>query len=253
LRQVNAYLKNPYPTRRPGALATALAIVLATLLAIPAVGIAGSGGGGIGPSGNKQTQRANGTVSSTAGGMTITTHASGFDGRTMNFVGSTGHRDAGKKVVIERSSTRTGGRWIKTTTARVASNGSFDATWNADKAGPFAIRAVLHRSRRPRAASGWPTVNVILYKMSVATIYGPGFWGNSTACGRKLRHKTLGVANRTLPCGTKVSIYYGGRSIVVPVIDRGPYANGANWDLTEATAKALHMPGTETVGSARLS
>ena len=87
-------------------------------------------------------------------------------------------------------------------------------------------------------------MNVIVYRLSIATIYGPGLWGHKTACGETLRHRTLGVANRTMPCGTKVSIYYKGRSIVVPVIDRGPYANGARWDITMAAARALRMPGT---------
>jgi rare lipoprotein A len=231
----------------------ALAAALAGLLAVPAVGwAAGSGGSGIGPSGDKQAQSANGTVSSTVHGVTITTHASGFDNQTMKFVGSVSRRHVGQKVVIERDG-RQAGNWVTTATATVARNGSFEATWNATQTGPFAIRAVLPGARAANAASTWPTVNVIVYRPGLATIYGPGFWGNRTACGETLRHKTLGVANRTLPCGTKVSIYYGGRSIVVPVIDRGPYANGAKWDITMATAKALQMPGTETVGSARLS
>jgi hypothetical protein len=38
----------------------------------------------------------------------------------------------------------------------------------------------------------------------------------------------------------------------VPVIDRGPYANGADWDLTEATDKALGIPGTATIGAVSL-
>lgn len=231
----------------------ALATVLAGLLALPAVSFAsGSGGGGVGPSGNKQAQPANGTVTSTLNGVTITTHQSGFDGQTMKFTGSVNRKHAGKKVVIERHG-RQSGNWVDTATATVASNGSFHATWNASQTGPFTIRAVLNGGRSADTTSAWPTVSVIVYRMGVATLYGPGFWGHTTACGEKLRHKTLGVANRTLPCGTKVSIYWGGSSIVVPVIDRGPYANGAKWDLTMATAKALHMPGTETVGSARVS
>jgi hypothetical protein len=227
------------------------------MLAIPAVGMAASGGGsggsGIGPSGNQETQRANGTVSSTVNGMTVTTHASGFDGRTMKFVGSVSRRHAGQKIVIERDGRQSGQSWVKTATATVGSNGSFEAVWHANQAGPFTIRAVLQGARAANAASTWPTVNVIVYRLSIATIYGPGLWGHKTACGETLRHRTLGVANRTMPCGTKVSIYYRGRSIVVPVIDRGPYANGARWDITMAAAKALRMPGTETVGGARLS
>ncbi len=68
----------------------------------------------------------------------------------------------------------------------------------------------------------------------------------------QLRRDTVGVANRSLPCGTLVAIYYGGRTMVVPVIDRGPYANGADWDLTEATGRALGIAGTATVGAVSL-
>jgi rare lipoprotein A (peptidoglycan hydrolase) len=57
------------------------------------------------------------------------------------------------------------------------------------------------------------------------------------------------VANRKLPCGTPVTLYYHGRTIVVPVIDRGPYANHANWDLTMATGAALGIQETETIGA----
>ena len=72
-----------------------------------------------------------------------------------------------------------------------------------------------------------------------ATWYGPGFYGNRTACGKVLRTTTIGVANKTLPCGTKVTLAYHGHSVVAKVIDRGPYAKGYSFDLTGATAEAL--------------
>ena len=92
-------------------------------------------------------------------------------------------------------------------------------------------------------------LTIVVYRTALATQYGPGFYGSRTACGERLRRATLGVANRTLTCGTPVAIYYRGRTIVVPVIDRGPYANGADWDLTEATGRALGIPGTATIGA----
>jgi rare lipoprotein A (peptidoglycan hydrolase) len=49
-----------------------------------------------------------------------------------------------------------------------------------------------------------------------------------------------------------VALYYQGRTMVVPVIDRGPYANNADWDLTDATARALGIDGTATVGAVSL-
>lgn len=76
-----------------------------------------------------------------------------------------------------------------------------------------------------------------------ATWYGPGLYGNGTACGRTLRPGTVGVAHRTLPCGTVVKFNYRGRTLVTRVIDRGPYTAGNDFDLTNGARLALHFPG----------
>jgi hypothetical protein len=73
---------------------------------------------------------------------------------------------------------------------------------------------------------------------SVFTDYGLGL-----ACGGVLGRNQLGVAHKTAPCGTLITFTYGGRSLTVPVIDRGPYIAGREWDLTGATAAALGFPG----------
>ena len=44
-----------------------------------------------------------------------------------------------------------------------------------------------------------------------------------------------------------MAILYQGRTITVPVIDRGPYGS-ADWDLTEETADRLRFEGTDTIG-----
>lgn len=74
----------------------------------------------------------------------------------------------------------------------------------------------------------------------LSTWYGPGFWGNQTGCGRTLRRRTWGVAHRTLPCGKLVWLRFHGRSIAVPVIDRGPFG-GASFDVSERTARYLRF------------
>jgi rare lipoprotein A (peptidoglycan hydrolase) len=56
-----------------------------------------------------------------------------------------------------------------------------------------------------------------------ASWYGPGLWGRKTACGKTLRPHTLGVAHKTLPCGTTVKFLYRGHVLITQVIDRGPY------------------------------
>lgn len=80
-----------------------------------------------------------------------------------------------------------------------------------------------------------------------ATWYGPGFYGNQTACGQTLRLGTVGVAHRSLPCGTRVKFVYGGRQLVTRVIDRGPYSPGHSWDLTNGARQALGFDGSGRV------
>jgi rare lipoprotein A len=90
------------------------------------------------------------------------------------------------------------------------------------------------------------------YRRVKATWYGPGLYGNRLACGGRLRTRTLGVAHKSLPCGTKVALRYRGHTVVVPVIDRGPYARGVSYDLTEATARQLGMTQTARLSAAPL-
>jgi rare lipoprotein A (peptidoglycan hydrolase) len=82
------------------------------------------------------------------------------------------------------------------------------------------------------------------FRVAGASWYGgTGMWGRQTACGQTLRPSTIGVANKTLPCGTPVKFVWHGHAIVAPVIDRGPYIKGRAWDLTAAAAEALAFEG----------
>ena len=87
-----------------------------------------------------------------------------------------------------------------------------------------------------------------VYRLAGASWYGGG---GSLACGGYLTSWTLGVANKTLPCGTYVTLRYGGRSVRVPVVDRGPFVPGRDFDLTEATKRALGFEGVGQVWSSR--
>lgn len=84
-------------------------------------------------------------------------------------------------------------------------------------------------------------------KSAGATWYGPTLYGNQTACGQTLRPSTIGVAHKTLPCGTTVKFVYGGRVLVTKVIDRGPYSKGNAWDLTNGAREALEFEGVDKV------
>jgi rare lipoprotein A len=88
-----------------------------------------------------------------------------------------------------------------------------------------------------------------IHKTAIATWFGPGFYGQRTACGQTLTPTVIGVANRTLPCGTLIKVTYNGHSITVPVLDRGPYSNGADWDLTAGAAQALNVSETVRVAT----
>ena len=80
-----------------------------------------------------------------------------------------------------------------------------------------------------------------------ASWYGPGLWGNKTACGQTLRPQTMGVAHKTLACGTSVKFVYQGKVVITQVIDRGPYIHGRVWDFTKAVSDALDFEGVGRV------
>ncbi|WP_249009176.1 septal ring lytic transglycosylase RlpA family protein [Conexibacter sp. DBS9H8] len=148
------------------------------------------------------------------------------------------------------------GPWQTVTETATGPGGHFRAAWRASRSGALAVRAAIIGSPGSVTAAenggASPDLAVTVYRPAVATIYGPGFYGHRTACGQTLAPNTLGVASRTLACGTRIVIAFRGRSITVPVIDRGPYSHGASLDLTMATARALNDTETETVGAAVL-
>ena len=156
--------------------------------------------------------------------------------------------DAGDTVEIDQLGTGGNATWVPVATTTAQSGGSFAATWRPSHSGQMTLRATI-TGAQALSATAAPSVSVTVYRRSTATLYGPGFYGHRTACGQRLRRWTVGVANRTLPCGTPIQIYYKGLVITVPVIDRGPYAHGVNWDLTMATGRALGMLGTAVIGA----
>lgn len=151
---------------------------------------------------------------------------------------------ASRSVAIQR---RVDGSWRSIGTAYVR-DGRYALRITARRTGYRPIRAVfrgdeLNTPKKKRSG-------MRVYAKALATWYGPGFYGNRTACGRRLTTETLGVAHRWMPCGTKVAVLYGGRTVMVPVIDRGPYSR-ADWDLTRETAERLGFSGTDTIGVSR--
>ncbi len=134
-----------------------------------------------------------------------------------------------------------------------AVGGSSASTGSSATGGSQASAASQTRPSSAAAASGSEVSQTgarAVARSGIATWYGPGLYGHKTACGQTLTPALVGVANRTLPCGTLVKVSYGGHSKIVPVLDRGPYAgNGASWDLTAGAADALDITETVRVGT----
>ncbi len=91
---------------------------------------------------------------------------------------------------------------------------------------PIPITAV------PAAANG---------SVVTASWYGPGFYENRLPCWPWLKANglpiqflpdTWGVAHKSLPCGTMVTLTHGPNTVTVPVVDRGPYIAGREFDLS---------------------
>jgi rare lipoprotein A len=129
-------------------------------------------------------------------------------------------------------------------------NGTFSAGWVPGRPGSYAVRAYGVHDRR-MSGSKSPARKLTTYRLAGASYYGPGLYGNGVACGGTLMPGTMGVAHKTLPCGTKVKLRYHGRTVTVPVIDRGPYVPGRDYDLTEAVKRKLGFPGVGTVLASR--
>ncbi|HEX5928535.1 MAG TPA: septal ring lytic transglycosylase RlpA family protein [Solirubrobacterales bacterium] len=132
---------------------------------------------------------------------------------------------------------------VETTTGH---NGAFALRWAPSRSGNYAVRAFgVHDARARGSASA--VRRLTAYRHAHASYYGPGLYGNGVACGGTLMPGTMGVAHKTLPCGTRVKLRYRGRTVTVPVIDRGPYVPGRDYDLTEAVKQRLGFPGIGTV------
>jgi len=147
-------------------------------------------------------------------------------------------------VVLESLS---GQRWHALARARTNAKGRFVLSFVPSQLGSRVVRlGFLGDALDLPAHRRLGRLNV--FRLAGASWYGGG---GSLACGGTLTSSTLGVANKTLPCGTLVTLHYGGRTIRVPVIDRGPYVEGREFDLTEATKQALGFGDTGDVWSTR--
>ncbi len=153
----------------------------------------------------------------------------------------------GRTVLIQQ---RKRGRWVTVDRDRTARRGRFVGSWEVKRsAGRYRTRVIFRGDRRN--PSHVDKTRLFVYRPGHASYYGPGLYGNRTACGQTLTPSTQGVANRWLPCGTRVTFRYHGRTVTVPVIDRGPFHGSRIWDLTYATKRKLGFGSTGVVWSTR--
>jgi rare lipoprotein A len=169
----------------------------------------------------------------------------GFDRRRL-------HVRAGRRVVVigtvrpgvggatARLQLRRGAHWVTVARDTTGSGGRYVLRDRIGRALSAPARVVV-RSGDARLRRRVGRVNA--YRVAHASWYGPGLYGNRLGCGGRLGTHTVGVAHKTLPCGTRLTLRHGRRSLRVRVIDRGPYVGGREYDLTAAAARKLHFGG----------
>jgi peptidoglycan lytic transglycosylase len=215
---------------------------------VPAAPAAGQTSGGAEAPPVVQT----GGVLSAEGPVAISARSGSMLGRVARFRGTVAATEAGQTITVERFD-ELAQTWSPLATTTVAADGSYDARWKADRIGQHRVRAVLVRPGAATAAAASAELTVTVHRSATATWYGPGFYGRRTACGLRMTRTLIGVAHRRLPCGTQVALLYRGRTLTVPVVDRGPFRRGTTWDLTAAAAQALDFRFTDRVGAVPLA
>jgi hypothetical protein len=222
----------------------------AGLLALPSGAAAADGGTSAPPSSAPVSGPASPTPTAVAGTLAVTP-SSLLEHQVAAISGSVGAVDGGHPIWLQ---VREGqGVWISVLRATAAANGSFTLSWPASRSGVLSLRVVSSPVATTSSLTATPEASLEVYREIVATWYGPGFYGHRTACGETLTKHLVGLADRTLPCGTPISLTYNGQTLTLPVIDRGPYASGVTIDLTHAAAQELGITETVAVGMLALT
>ncbi|HEY6004752.1 MAG TPA: septal ring lytic transglycosylase RlpA family protein [Anaeromyxobacter sp.] len=110
------------------------------------------------------------------------------------------------------------------------------------------LAACAHGPRREGIERGEPPVEErhaprAHAEVGLASFYAEHFEGRRTASGTRYDPRALTCAHRSAPFGTRLRVteMESGRSVVVTVNDRGPFARGRVVDLSLAAARALGM------------
>jgi rare lipoprotein A (peptidoglycan hydrolase) len=139
---------------------------------------------------------------------------------------------------------RSGRRWQAVTSARTSPSGRFVLRHRVRGAGSTDVRLTFAGDSANGAAfRGLGTMGV--YRPALASYYT--LYGGALACGGRLGYDSLVVAHRSLPCGTRVTVHYRGRTVQAVVRDRGPFSGNREFDLAGAVARRLGFSGVHTV------
>jgi rare lipoprotein A (peptidoglycan hydrolase) len=83
-------------------------------------------------------------------------------------------------------------------------------------------------------------------RQGVASWYGPGFHGRTTANGERFNQNELTAAHKTIPFNSIVEVTYRGRTVRVRINDAGPYHGNRIIDLSKEAASQLGILGAGT-------
>lgn len=161
-------------------------------------------------------------------------------GRSARIAGRIRPMLSGRLVVLQR---RSRGRWTTITHSRTRAGGRYVLRYRTRRSMSVALRVRV--AGGPGLSAGSRHVGRLeAFRPALASWYGEG---QALACGGRLTPGMMGVAHKSLPCGTKVTIRYRGRQVRVPVVDRGPFAGPREFDLGPGVRRALRFDGVATV------
>jgi hypothetical protein len=195
--------------------------------------------------GTKTTQPKANVATAALSTRTVRTHV--VAGRRAVVSGVLRPRGAGDVVTLQRRGSH---GWRTIARDRTNRRGTYRMSFRPRRIGSAQLR--VRFGGDAQATSARKRIGRLnVYRRAFASWYGPGLYGNKLGCGGTLTPGTIGVAHKTLPCGTRLTLRYRGHSVRARVVDRGPYVGGREFDLTAATKQRLHFGSTGYVLTTR--
>ena len=114
------------------------------------------------------------------------------------------------------------------------------------------VASSTRASAEPGSAASYTAATSV--QQGKASWYGPGFHGRRTANGERFNTNAYTAAHKTLPFGTKVKVTHAktGKSVVVRINVRGPYAHCIVIILYRASSRAIGISDVADITLDRL-